>query len=100
MGWAVDKARRISRRCAGVGVGIAPARLQQITAGAPCDARELTDLKFALTATEIQHEERVSKFERRRRCGIQWLIVAGVVLVLLNVLVCMAYVMLSMTHHY
>jgi hypothetical protein len=93
-------ARRISRRCAGVGVPIAPARLQQIAAGAPCVASELTDLKFALTATEIQHEERLTKFERRRRCGIQWLIVAGMVLVLLNLLICMAYVVLSMAQHY
>ncbi|MGX9789245.1 hypothetical protein [Mycobacterium sp. MMS18-G62] len=96
----IRHARRISRRCAGVGVGIAPTRLQQIAAGAPCDARELTDLKFALTATAIQHEERVTRFERRRRSGIQALIVAGVVLVLLNLLICMAYVVLSMTQHY
>jgi hypothetical protein len=94
------KARRISRRCADVGVGIAPARLQQIAAGAPCEAHEVTDLKFALTATEIQHEQRVARLERRRRRGIQWLIVAGMVLVLLNLLICMAYAVLSMTQHY
>jgi hypothetical protein len=94
------QARRISRRCAGVGVGIAPARLQQIAAGAPCAARELTDLQFALTATEIRREERVTKSRRRRRCGIQCLIVVGKVLVLLNLLICMAYVVLSMTQHY
>ncbi|HKP43975.1 hypothetical protein [Mycobacterium sp.] len=93
-------ARRISRRCAGVGVPIAPARLQQIAAGAPCAESELTDLKFALTATEIQREERLTNFERRRRRGIQWLIVAGVVLVLLNLLICMAFVVLSMAQHY
>jgi hypothetical protein len=95
--WA---ARRISRRCARVGVPIAPGRLQQIAAGAPCAASELIDLKFALTATEIQREERLTKFERRRRCGIQWLIVAGMVLVLLNLLICIAYVVLSMAQHY
>jgi hypothetical protein len=93
-------ARRISRRCAGVGVPIAPTRLQQIAAGAPCAASELTDLKFARTATEIQREEHRTKLERRRRRGIQWLIVAGMVLVLLNLLICMAYAVLSMAQHY
>jgi hypothetical protein len=94
------KARRISRRFADVGVGIAPARLREIAAGSPCEAKEVTDLKFALTATEIQRENRQAKFHHMRRCGIQWLIVAGMVLLLLNVLICMAYAVLSMTQHY
>lgn len=94
------KARQISRRFADVGVGIAPARLQEIAAGSPCEANELMDLKFALTATEVQREYRQAKFHHIRRCGIQWLIVAGMVLLLLNVLVCMAYAVLSMAQHY
>jgi hypothetical protein len=94
------QARRISRRFADVGVGIPPARLQQIASGAPCRPSELTDLKFALTATELQHEERVAKLRRTRRSGVQALIVVAMVLLLLNLLICMAYAVLSMTQHY
>ena len=90
------QARRMSRRFAAVGVGIPPARLRAMAAGAPFLGRELTDVNFALAATEMQREQRHATFERRRRCVIRWLIVAGMALVLLNVLVCMAYAVLSL----
>lgn len=93
------QARRMSRRFAGVGVGIPAARLQEIAAGARVGDDELADVNFALAATEIEHEERIAKFERSQRRGIQWLIVAGVVLVILNFLLCMAYILFRLAQH-
>lgn len=93
------QARRMSRRFAGVGVGIAPARLREMAAGAPAADDELTDVSFAFVATEIQREQRHAKFAHGRRCAVRWLIVAGMVLLLLNVLICMAYGMLSLAQH-
>ena len=90
------QARRMSRRFAGVGVGIPRGRLQEIAAGAPFSDAESTDVQFALVATAILREERLAKFDRRRRRAVQWLIVAGLVLVILNALICMAYVFLSL----
>jgi hypothetical protein len=92
------QARRLSRRFASVGVGIPSARLQQIAAGAPVADDESTDVGFALAAMEIEREERVAKSVRRRRRGIHWLIVAGLVLVMLNALVCMAYAFFVLAH--
>jgi hypothetical protein len=93
------RARRISRSFAGVGVAIAPVRLQQIAAGAACPNDELTDVKFALAATQIVRDERRARFERGRRRGIQCLIFAGLVLAALNLLICMALVMLTALEH-
>jgi hypothetical protein len=90
------KARRMSRRFAGVGVRIPSARLREIAAGAPVADDEWADVSFALAATEIQREERLAKFVRTRRHAIQWLVVAGSVLVALNLLICMAYVFISL----
>jgi hypothetical protein len=92
------QARRLSRRFARVGVGIPSARLQEIAAGAPFSDGESADVSFALAATGIQREQRLAKFVRRRRRGVHWLIVAGLVLVLLNLLICMAYGILSLAH--
>ena len=93
------QARRMSRRFAGVGVPIAPARLREMAAGAPVADDELTDVSFALAATEIEREQRHAKFVRGRRCAVRWLIVAGMVMVLLNLLICMAYGMLTLAQH-
>ena len=93
------QARRMSRRFAGVGVGIPPARLQEIAAGAPASDDESANVKFALAATEIQREARLAKFAQRRRRCVWWLIVAGLVLVALNSLVCMAYIILGAAQH-
>ena len=93
------QARRMSRRFAGVGVWIAAARLQQIAAGARVADDELVDVNFALAATHMEHEERIAKFERGQRRGIQCLIVAGLVLAILNFLLCMAYILFSLAQH-
>jgi len=93
------QARRMSRRFAEVGVGIPPARLQELAAGAPFSDDESADVKFALAATEIQRQARLAEFAQRRRRCIWWLIVAGLVLVALNSLVCMAYIVLSVAQH-
>jgi hypothetical protein len=89
----------MSRRFAGVGVGIAAARLQEIAAGALAAPHELVDVDFALVAIEIKREERLAKFKRNQRRGIRWLIVAGMVLAALNLLVCMAYVFVTLALH-
>lgn len=89
----------MSQRFAGVGVGISPGRLREIAAGAPLVDGEWTDVNFAFVATEIERERRLAKFHRGRRRGIRWLIFAGLVLVTLNALLCMAYVLLSLAQH-
>jgi hypothetical protein len=93
------QARRLSRRFAGVGVGIPAARLQEIAAGAPVSDNELTDVNFALTATEIKREERHAKFVRSQHRVVHWLIVAGLVLVVVNFLLCVAYLLFSLVQY-
>jgi hypothetical protein len=93
------QARRMSRSFAGAGVAIPPARLRQIAAGAAVANDELTDVNFALAATQIVREQRHARFERRRRHGTRCLLFVGLVLVVLNFLICMAYVMLSVIQH-
>jgi hypothetical protein len=89
----------LSRRFGHVGVAIPATRLRQISAGARAGAAELTDVSFAIAATEIQREERLAKLKRTQRRLVRLLIVAGLVLVLLNALLCMAYVFFSMALH-
>lgn len=89
----------MSRRFAGVGVGIPAARLQEIAAGAPVASDELVEVNFALAATEIKREERRAKLKRSQRRGIRLLMVVGLVLVALNVLLCMAYLFVSLALH-
>jgi ribosomal protein L39E len=86
------QARRMSRRFGDVGVTIPATRLRQISAGSAClgDA-EQTDVSFAVAATEIEREQRLAKLKRNKRRVMQWLIVAGMTLVVLNALLCAAY---------
>jgi hypothetical protein len=93
------RARRMSRRFAGVGVGIAAARLQEIAAGGLVAPDEMVDVDFALAAIEIKRADRLAKIKRNQRRSIQWLIVAGMVLTALNLLVCMAYVFVTLALH-
>jgi hypothetical protein len=93
------QARRLSRRFDGVGVAIPATRLRQIAAGAIAGDDELTDVNFAIAATEIQHEQRLAKLKHGRRLAVHWLIVAGLVLLLLNALLCMAFLFFSLTMH-
>jgi hypothetical protein len=93
------QARRLSRRFDGVGVTIPATRLRQLAAGANAGDDELTDVGFALTVTEIQREQRHAKLKRGKRRAVHWLIVAGLVLLILNSLLCMAYLFFSVTLH-
>lgn len=54
---------------------------------------------FGLAASEIKREQRVAKFARSRRLGTHCLIFAVMVLVALNVLVCMAWLLFTLTQH-
>jgi hypothetical protein len=91
------QARRLSRRFARVGVATPPQRLQQMLAGAPVADDEVTDVNFALIATQLRHEQLVAKIARLKRRGTRSLIFVGLVLVTLNFLLCMAYAMFSLT---
>ena len=93
------QARRLSRRFGDVGVTISASRLQQIATGASAGDDELTDVSFAIAATEIQHEQRIAKAKRRQRQAVRWLIVAGLVLLLLSSLLCMALLFFCMALH-
>jgi hypothetical protein len=92
------RARRLCRRFARVGVETPPKRLQQMLAGMPVTNDEVTDLNFALIATQFEHEEHIAKFKRLQRRGTRVLMFAGLVLIVLNFLFCLAYVLLNLTH--
>jgi hypothetical protein len=91
------RARRLSRCFARVGVRTSPERLQEMLAGMPVTDDEVTDVHFALIATRINHEARLAKFKRVRRRGTRSLMFAGLILVVLNFLVCVAYVLFSLS---
>jgi hypothetical protein len=84
----------MSRSFAGVGVAILPARLRQIAAGAAFANGELTDVTFAIIATELRREQRHTKFERIRRRCVWWLLIAGLTLVALNALISIGYIII------
>jgi hypothetical protein len=89
----------MSRRFAGVGVGIPAARLREIASGVPVDTAEWVDVVFGLTTSEIKREERLAKFARSRRRGTHWLIVAVMVVVVLNVLLTIACILFTLAQH-
>ena len=93
------QARRLSRRFEDVGVAISATRLREIAAGACARDDEMTDVNFALAATQIQHEQRLAQLKRRQRRLVRGLIVAGLVVLLLNSLLCMAYLVFSAALH-
>jgi hypothetical protein len=93
------QARRLSRRFGDVGVAIPATRLRQIAAGAIAGDDEVTDVNFALAATEFEREERLAKLKRSQRRAVRCLIVAGLVLLVLISLLCMAYLFFSLTLH-
>jgi hypothetical protein len=93
------QARRLSRRFSTVGVAIPATRLQEIAAGASARDDELTDVDFAIAATEIQREQHLARLKRQHRRVVRWLIVAGLILLLLNSLVCMAVLFFSLALH-
>jgi hypothetical protein len=91
------RARRLCRSFACVGVDTSPRRLQEILAGAPAPESELTDVNFALIATQLNDEKRVCRLKDLKRRGTRSLIFAALFLVMLNFLFCMAYVLLNLT---
>jgi hypothetical protein len=91
------EARRVCRRCASVGIQTRPERIQAMVAGVPVADDEFTDVNFALIATQINREKRAAKFRGLRRRGTHSLIFAGLVLIVLNFLFCIAYVLLNLT---
>jgi hypothetical protein len=93
------QARQMSRRFAGVGVGIPAARLHKIATGAPVADDESADVNFAVAAIELKREARIAKLERSRRRCTRWLIVSGMILVLLNLLLCVACLLFSLAQH-
>jgi hypothetical protein len=90
------RARRLSRRFAGVGVRVSPSRLREIARGGRCAEGEWVDVGFALMALQTLREERRTKVARLRRRSMWWLVVAGVFIAALNFLVCIAYLTLSL----
>jgi hypothetical protein len=79
-----------------VGVRTAPERLREMLAGAPLAAHEVMDINFALIALRLDREARVARYKRLKRSGSRSLMFAGLILVVLNFLMCMAYVLLNL----
>ncbi|OCB49998.1 hypothetical protein A5721_32055 [Mycobacterium vulneris] len=93
------QARNMSRRFAGVGVGIAAARLREISSGAPAEDAELARVEFAFVADELMHDERLAKLARgKQRCAM-WLVVTVMGLIMFSSLLCMIVLMLSLMQH-
>ncbi len=66
-------------------------------AGVPVADAEVTDVNFALIAMQLNREARCAKLKRLKRQGTRSLLFAGLVLVVLNFLFCVAYVLLNLT---
>ncbi|OBF04328.1 hypothetical protein [Mycobacterium sp. 852002-10029_SCH5224772] len=79
-----------------MGVRTAPERLREMLAGAPLAAHELINVNFALIAIQLDRESRAARYKRLRQRGTRSLMFAGLIMVVLNFLVCMAYVLLNL----
>lgn len=79
-----------------MGVRTAPQRLRQLLEGAPLAAHELMNVNFALIAIRLDRELRAARYKRLKQRGTRSLMLAGLIMVVLNFLVCMAYVMLNL----
>lgn len=64
--------------------------------GAPLAAHELMNVNFALIAIRLDRELRAARYKRLRQRGTRSLMLAGLIMVVLNFLMCMAYVMLNL----
>ncbi|OBF54838.1 hypothetical protein A5787_04230 [Mycobacterium sp. 852002-50816_SCH5313054-b] len=67
-----------------------------MVAGAPVGEDEVTDVNFALIAMQLNREARGARVKRLKRQGTRSLMFAGLVLVVLNFLFCIAYVLLNL----
>lgn len=65
-------------------------------AGAPVAAHEVTDINFALIAIQLNRDARAAKYKSLKRRGTRSLMFAGLILVVLHFLVCVAYVLLNL----
>lgn len=65
-------------------------------AGAPAAAHEAVDINFALIAIQMNREARAAKYKRLKQRGTRSLMFGGLVLVVLNFLMCVAYVLLNL----
>ncbi len=93
------QARRLSRSFAQVGVHVPPKRLQQLVTGTPVADRELTDVNFALIATQYLREKKAARTTHLQRRCRHAVICAGLILVALNFLFCIAYIFFTLTLH-
>ena len=93
------ESRRLARQFSTVGVDIPPDRLRQIAAGAPASEAEWVDVSFALVATNLISERRRTKRVRARRRVVHWAIVAGAVVVALNLLLSLGLLFFLLTQH-
>lgn len=91
--------RRLSRRFARVGVEVSASRLADIAAGRSVSEAELVDVEFASAVTQIQGEQRRAKRVRAQRRCVHWAIVAGSVVIALNVLLCLGLVVFMLAAH-
>lgn len=66
-------------------------------AGMPCTENEATDIHFALIATQMERDRRSAKYRRLQRQGTRSAMFAGLILLVLNFLFCIAYLMLNLT---
>ncbi|WP_459972513.1 hypothetical protein [Mycobacterium sp. MUNTM1] len=80
-----------------MGVRTAPERLRQMLEGAPLAAHELMNVNFALIAIRLDRELRAARYKRLKQRGARSLMFAGLIMVVLNFLVCMAYLLLNLT---
>ncbi|CAM4316487.1 hypothetical protein MB901379_00150 [Mycobacterium basiliense] len=92
-----SQARRLSRRFSGVGVDIPPGRLREMLAGMPASDDELTSFNFGLIALHINREKRLAQLQRMQRRCRQALISLGMVIVALNFLLCIGYLLFTLT---
>lgn len=91
--------RRMSRQYAAVGVAVPAGRLRQIATGCPVSETESVDIAFAEAALRIQDERRHDKHVRARRRCVHSAIVAGSVVLALNVLICLALAFFMLAAH-
>lgn len=89
----------MSRRFAGVGVGIPASRLREISCGAPAGEAELADVEFAFVADELMHDERLAKLARGKQRCASWFVVVIMGLIMFSSLLCMVVLMLSLMQH-
>jgi hypothetical protein len=90
------RARRLCHSFERVGVRTAPERLREMLQGAPLAAHEMINVNFALIAIQLDREKRAARYKRLKKRGARSLMFAGLIMVVLNFLMCMAYVLLNL----